>query len=361
MKRFLLFLAAAAVAAGLWLLLGRRPDVTADEAKPVAQVQVVPLRSRPIVESLPAFGIVEPAPSGSRTVALAYDAVVTRVAVSQGATVAKGDVIMELEPTPDAKLAMASARSAGRLAEQALASAKQRFELRLATNQDLLAAEQASQDAAARLASLEGRGQSGDGRLVAPEAGVVTRLDVQPGTVVAAGNALVAIAGRGRLEAHLAVEPADAARVQAGQGILITAADRPASPGAGGTVREVGASVDPVSGAVDVRATLPAGEPWFAGEHLQGAIHVGAKTALVAPRPAILPEGDHQVLYTVKEGRAVKHVVRVGIVDGQDVEVIGRDLAAGDSAVIVGNYELEDGMAAEVQAGEAKTGPEKKQ
>lgn len=286
--------------------------------------------------------------------ALAYEAIVKNIAVSPGATVAAGDAIMEVDATPDAKLAVNSARGAAKLAEQGLAAARQRFELKLATGQDLLAAEQAAEDARLRLASLEERGQAGDGRLVAPVAGIVTKLDLQPGAVVPAGTPIVTIAGRGQLEAHLAVEAADARNVRTGQTVAVTPADRPEAESARGIVRLVGASVDPVTGAVDVRVTLFAESTWFAGEHVRGAVHTQEKTTLVAPRAAILPDGDQQVLYTVKDNKAARHAVQMGIAADDAVEVIAGDLRAGDMAVIVGNYELEDGMDVHVSSNESK-------
>ena len=354
MKKAFPILLLAAIAAGAWFWLRPHFSGVAEEAKPVAQVQVAPLRIQKIVESLTAFGAVVPAPSGARTVALAYDAIIKSVAVSPGATVAAGDVIMEVDATPDAKLAVKSARGLARLADQGLAATRQRYELKLATSQDLLAAEQAAEDARIRLSSLEERGQSGDGRLLAPVSGIIIKLDLQPGIVVPAGTPLATIARGGQFEADLAVEAADAGKVHVGQAVEVTPSDRPGGDGTTGTVRLVGAAIDPVTGAVDVRVTLPAGSAWFAGEHLQGAIHVQEKTALVAPRASVLPDESGQVLYTVSVNKAVKHAVQTGISAGDVVEVIGKELHAGDMVVTVGNYELEDGMAVQVFPGGSK-------
>jgi hypothetical protein len=65
-------------------------------------------------------------------------------------------------------------------------------------------------------------------------------------------------------------------------------------------------------------------------------------------------------MFTVKNGKAVRHEVNVGITSGDSVEVSADDLAAGDAVVTLGNYELDDGMAiqapekAEKDAGENK-------
>jgi len=72
--------------------------------------------------------------------------------------------------------------------------------------------------------------------------------------------------------------------------------------------------------------------------------------ALVVPRSAVLPDDDKQVLFTVKDGKAVRHEIKTGLVTDELVEVIGDNLHAGDSVVTLGNYELEDGM--EIQAAE---------
>ncbi len=360
MKKLLIVLALGAAGAAVWFAVRPRGEAAAEEQKPVAQVQVAPLRTAKIVDALQAFGVIEPAPSGAQGVALGFDAVVTRVAVSPGATVAKGDLLLEVQGTPDSKLAVVAARSAAKLAEQGLQSARQKFELKLATSQDLLVAQQADDDARARLASIESRGQSGDGRILAAGPGIISKVDAQVGLYVPAGTSLLTVASASLLEAHLGVEPTDASRVRAGQPVSLSAPGRPDAGEVAGTVRQVGAALDPGSGAVDVRVSIPAGGGWFAGEHVRASIHVGEKTALLAPRAAVLPDDAQQVIFTVKDGKASKHPVQVGIAAEQEVEISGKGLAPGDLAVVVGNYELEDGMAVAAAApSDAKPDTEK--
>jgi hypothetical protein len=77
-------------------------------------------------------------------------------------------------------------------------------------------------------------------------------------------------------------------------------------------------------------------------------------SALVVPRSAVLPDEDNkQVLFTVKDGKAVRHEVDVGITAGDLVEVTASGLNAGDAVVTLGNYELTDGMS--IQAAEKDT------
>ena len=69
---------------------------------------------------------------------------------------------------------------------------------------------------------------------------------------------------------------------------------------------------------------------------------------MIVPRSAVLPEEDHYILFTIKDGRAQEHTVRVGLENEKDVEVIANDLQAGEPVVTLGNYELKDGMAVKV-------------
>jgi multidrug efflux pump subunit AcrA (membrane-fusion protein) len=122
-------------------------------------------------------------------------------------------------------------------------------------------------------------------------------------------------------------------------------------------VRIVDASLDATTGTVEVRTPIPSGASLLLGEHVRAVIELDRKNALVAPRSAVLPEGEKFFLYTVKDGHAVRHEIMPGISNGGLVEVSGENLRDGDSVVVLGNYELEDGMAIQsVDAGEKKAG-----
>ena len=339
------------IAAAIWWW--RRPTEAkeAEEAKPVAAVQVLPVVSESIGRTLTAYGTVESSPDGAVTVTLAYDCVVRSVAAAVGSRVSREEVLLRVEPTPSARLELDSARGVATQAIGSLAAVRQRFDLRLATDDDLRTAEQAAQDARLRLASLEGRGV-GDpgGQLAAPVAGIVVKLDAQIGAVVPAGSAIATIASSDHLQVRLGMEPSDAAAVKAGQPVMLTAVNRPDAMAIKSVVGETGAAADAGTGSLEIRAPLPEASGWFPGERVQAEIEVERRIALVVPRSAVLPEDDQEVLYTVVGGKAVKHTVQVGISSGEKVEVSGGDLKAGDSVVVQGNYELAEGM--DVQLGD---------
>jgi membrane fusion protein, multidrug efflux system len=363
MKKFILILVSAVVVVGAWLLVRGRSGAADDaDAKPVATVEVTKLRVLPVSQTIPAYGVVEAAPAGAHSISLGYDCIVTEVDANVGSRVDEGAAIMKVVPTADAKMQLDSARSMASLASKSLAQTRERFDLRLATNQDVLAAEQSDEDARIKVTSLEGRGVSGSGLVAAPAGGVVTKLDWQPGATVPAGTPLVMVTEMGKLAVHFSVEASDASLVKAGQAVSVSSASRPGDDPVRAAVQSVGASIDAATGAVDVRVSLPAGGSWFVGEHVRGEIVVQTKTTLVAPHSAVLPDGDDQVLFTVADGKAVKHVVKTGISGGDLIEVTAKDIKAGDDCVSLGNYELEDGMAVQVgdKAESAKVAEEDK-
>jgi len=346
MKKILLILVVVAAVLAAWLWFRRSaPAEAGEEAKPAAQVQLVPLRTGTIAQTLSAVGTVGAAPAGARALTLAYDSVVAKVAVSVGARVAAGDLIMEVAPTPDAEMQFDSARADSGLADKALASARERYDLKLGTNQDLLTAQMSAEDAAIKLKSFRRRGLGGDGRIVAPAAGIVTKLDWQPGANVTAGSILATIAATAGLEASLGIEAADAASVRPGQAVVLSSVNRPEAAPVTAAVRSVGANLDPASGAIEVRVPLPDSAGLDPGEHVKAEIELRRESGLIAPRGAVLPDGEEQVLFTVVNHKAVKHSVQIRFASGDSLEISGNDLHPGDSVVAMGNYELEDGMA----------------
>jgi RND family efflux transporter MFP subunit len=353
MKKVLIFPVVLVVVALGWFFLGRLRPGAAEEsaARPAASVETVPLAEQAIARTIEAFGTVVAAPSGDSLASAPYDCVVRKVYVAVGSAVAAGDVLLEVDPSPEAKLAADSARSVRTLADKALAATQQRYDLKLATSQELFTAEQAAEDARLKADSLAARGLGGDGRIIAAAAGVVTRLDLGPGALAPAGTPLVTVSAGGRWEVRLGVEAADAAAVRAGQAVTLASANRSAPANVPATVRSVGAALDPATGAVEVRAPVPADAPLLLGEHVQARIEIQRQEhALVVPRRAVLPDGEKQVLFTVKDGQAVRHEVQTGLATDELLEVTGPDLHAGDPVVVLGNYELEDGMAIQAPA-----------
>jgi membrane fusion protein (multidrug efflux system) len=100
---------------------------------------------------------------------------------------------------------------------------------------------------------------------------------------------------------------------------------------------------------VDVFVSLPSAANFLLGESVVGNISVARARGLLVPRAAILPAGRAYTLFTIQNGHAVRHLVAVGLRNTKEVEVKGANLRAGEPVVVLGNYELKDGMAVRVE------------
>lgn len=83
--------------------------------------------------------------------------------------------------------------------------------------------------------------------------------------------------------------------------------------------------------------------------------------ALVVPKRALRREGDRNLIFVVREGRAREIAVNEGFSDDEDVEVLPLEAGAlrgGEPVVVVGNRDLEDGAQVAVQVGEPDARPQ---
>ena len=124
---------------------------------------------------------------------------------------------------------------------------------------------------------------------------------------MAAGNPLIEIVAKNRLEVRLGVEPEDINRVKENQPVSITRVNVPALPPVTGHIRKISYGVNPTTRLVDVFVSLPAPADFLLEESISGKITVAEAHGLIVPRSAVLPEGQGYSLFTVKGGRAVKH------------------------------------------------------
>jgi multidrug efflux pump subunit AcrA (membrane-fusion protein) len=117
-----------------------------------------------------------------------------------------------------------------------------------------------------------------------------------------------------------------------------------------GTIRLVTRRIDPATRLVDVYVTLPAGTKLFLDGYVRGEIQRIEKNALAVPRSAVLPNESREFeIFTVANNHAIRHTVKIGAENPNEIEVIANDLHEGDPVVTLGNYELEDGMAVEIK------------
>jgi len=118
-----------------------------------------------------------------------------------------------------------------------------------------------------------------------------------------------------------------------------------------GKIRTIGRRVDPATRMIEVLVSLPENTNLLLDSFVTGAVtRASAADALILPRDAALPgEAGEAIVYTVRDGKAVKHTVHLGLETDREVQVIAEDLKPGDPVVTSGNYLLEDGMRVEAK------------
>ncbi len=324
-----------------------KPEVSEAES-PAAGVRVELLRMAELSTDIMVYGDVVPAPGAMQVVSVPYEIRVRSIMVSERQKISKGDDLLEIDASPNSRLELEQAQNVRDIAGQKLGHVKELFALKLATNAQILEAQEAARQAELRLESLKKRGVDGRRIISSEESGLVGKVHVQEGAIVPAGNPLVEIIARDRFEVRLGVEPGDGSRLAPGQSVRLSNVDVPAAQESVGRIRKISRAVNPTTRLLDVFVSLPRSTKYLLGEYMFGRIRTAASHGLVVARNAVLPEGGQHVLFTISNGHAVKHIVRVLRETDKEVQVSGTGLKSGDTAVVEGNYELKEGMAVRI-------------
>jgi len=317
---------------------------------PIAHVQVAKLERKTITEKVIVYGSVVAQPGKTHSVSIAFETRVRHILVAPGQFVQENDPLIEIELSPGAQVQFQQAKNAAEAARKELKQTQERFNLKLATNQDLSAAEKTARDAEAQLTALQRAGAGGDNRIHSDISGVIAKVDAQDGQIVPPGGPLVEIVAENEIEVKLGVEPEDLSAAHQGALITIFPVNDPTAAQVEGSIRLVTRRIDPTTRLVDVYVALPEGTKLLLDQYVRGEIQRVEGNALVVRRSAVLPNESREFrVFTVAHNRAVMHTVRIGAENPREMQVIADDLHPGDLVVTVGNYELEDGMAVEIK------------
>jgi HlyD family secretion protein len=191
-----------------------------------------------------------------------------------------------------------------------------------------------------------------------PIDGVVTDRPLYPGEMAAAGTALLTVMDISRVVARAHIPQADSALLKIGDGASLTVpgVDQPRN----GQVTMVSPALDPNSTTVEVWVEVknPDGQlkPGTSGQ--LSMIAQTVPDALVIPAASLLtaPDGSTTVMVAGADGRAHPTTVRVGIRQGDQVQIV-EGLKVGDRVVGAGAYGLPDNT--KITAEKAPASPDK--
>ena len=321
---------------------------TAAGSGPIARVTVAPVHEQELRATTTGFGQVQAQPAKVMSINAPEAATVVKVFVRPGQTVKQGDPVAQLSPAPSTQEAFRKAQTARDFARTKLERTRYLWK-RGATTRDLLdQAEIAYRNAQASLESLKSTGaQQAQQSITAPIVGTVTAVSVAEGDRVAQNAKILSMTPVDALAVLLGVEPEDVGKVRVGMpATLRSASDNNA--GYSGKVSAINEIIDPQTRLVDVMVDIENadGHPPLIGTEMRGEIELRRERTLVVPRAAILYNPSRAYIFIVKNGLAHRVSVTPGL-DGHGLIGITGPIKSGDTVVVQGNYELEDGMKVE--------------
>lgn len=315
----------------------------ADE--PSVQVKTEALRKQTVSETLTVYGAVMPATGATENMSLPRPVQVARLLVAPGQVVKRGEPLLELSTEVTAAAAYRQAESAEVFARGELKRVEDLAVQQLATQSQVAAARKALQDAQGALSAQQKLGAGLKNQtLNAPFDALVATISVQQGDRIQPGTTLLQLARSGALRALLGVEPEDASRVRVGMPIRLASVFGSGKT-VGATVSQVFGAINPQTRLVDVAARFAGStDGLLPGMQVRGLIDLGGRESWVVPRSAVLRDGRGAYLFQVQGGHAKRVDVTAGVEDGGTVAVSG-PLAFNLKVVVLGNYELKDGVA----------------
>ncbi len=311
-----------------------------------ALVQVVALAKHSVSATLTAYGAVS-AETGSRvTISLPRAGRVTRLALTDGAVVRRGQTLFWFRTGARASAGYEQAVAAVKFARMQAQRTASLLAEKLATATQLDAARRVLADSEAALAAQR---RMGTGlhveRVTAPFDGVVLNVAAAQGDRIKAGAPVLTLARSGQLRVHLGIEPEDVSKVAIGMPVSI----RPVFDSRlvlRSRVAAIHGTINPHTRLVDVVVNLdgPQTGQLLPGMQVSGRITLETITGWAIPRSAVLRNAKGAYLFQIDHGQARRVYVTTGLENDRLVEVKG-PFDASLPVVVLGNYELKSGMA----------------
>ena len=315
-------------------------DTTPDIAIPPVPVALGDVVRESVKRPVVATGVF--GPKDEVSLSFKIGGIVSRVSVDEGASVQRGTVIASLDLREiDAQLTKAriglerATRDVVRL--RALQADSVATLANLQDAESALAAAQADMDAA--------KVNREYAVITAPVSGRVLRRRVQPGALVSSGQEVLSLGSdaRGRV-VRVGVPDRDAVRLSLDMRAEVFFEAMPGRTFTG-RVSQRGAITDPRTGMVSVEVRVDGADALPAGTVARVSIAVPSATdvTLVPAAAVIEADGDSATVYSIRDGRAVRHSVRVLFISGDRIAVQGLDSVS--RVVSDGAAYLSDGAA----------------
>lgn len=278
---------------------------------------------------------------------------IIRVLVDIGDPVKKGQLLAEIDATDysaDAKRLEAQAVSQKKLAERYRELARKGF-----ISPSALESYDA-QDVSAREQSVRAVKNLSRTRIVSPVDGRIDSRFVSVGDWIDLGKPVFQISTSEKLRIRLPFPEGVAQRIKVGQTVNLSTPTAP-DGGVTGKIAQVRPAVGSTNRAFDAVVEIRNPGDWKPGASVNGTVIIEEhENAVVVPEVSVVLRPAGKVVYVIDNGKAVQHIVRSGVVQNGQVEIL-HGLKAGATVAVDGAGFLTDKAAVTVK--EAK-GSEKK-
>lgn len=334
-----------------------KPAVEEVESQSVVTVTTATAQVGAIVGVVHATGLVTPSPGAELIVVAPEAARIAEIPRAAGDPVKKGDVLVRFEvPSSTADLErqqaeVARSRATLETATAAKARAADLFAKGIAARRDVEESTRAAAEAEAAVS--QAKAALGSAQTVAARAvvratfdGVVAKRSHNPGDLVeaSASDPVLRVIDPRRLEVVASAPLADAARIRVGAAAHVTGGavdvgELALRVVAGPVAVEPGTATVPVRLAPAGPMRLPAGTPIDVS--IEAERH---PTAILVPAAAIVRDGEDTSVFVAVSGKAKKRAVKLGLADGDHVEILS-GVKAGDAVIVDGQAGLPDDAA----------------
>jgi RND family efflux transporter MFP subunit len=286
---------------------------------------------------------------------------VANVLVEPGDKVVAGQALVELDRRTldvQARQAEASLAQARANAELAVSQEKRGASLldrNLISTNDFEVLRANRSKAEAQVVSAEAERDAsklrlGFATLRAPDAGVISARNIQPGQIVSGGGELLRLIRRGRLEWRAEVSENDLTRIKVGATVDLRG---PSGDVVTGIIRAVSPSIDPQTRTALVYADLEKPGALRAGMFAEGRLRVGQAEVTVIPRQSVVFRDGYPYVFVMGENNKVlQRRIDSGPPQGDSVEVRS-GLKDGEKVVARGAGFLSDGDIVKVVDGQS--------
>jgi membrane fusion protein, multidrug efflux system len=261
-------------------------------------------------------------------------------AVNAGTVLARIDASGIQDAYTSARAGLVSARNAADVAAKDLARNEKLLAAGAIAERDIdqsrrasIAAQAALEDANSRLATAEKAYRSTT--VTAPFSGVVSERPVSAGDVVQPGTALFTVVDPSSMRLEASVPAEQLASIRIGVPVNFTVSGYPGRQFVGRITR-INPTADPTTRQVRIYVSIPnEGRALVGGLFANGRMSTATKLGLVVPQSAVDVRGSIPSVMRVKQGKAEKVQVQIGLTDktSETIEVLS-GLQPGDTLLL---------------------------